>query len=303
MLDSYLPKKISVALERIPYKSLCELRLRADCPSIVNICGENYYLRYADLSKNEINSITVSLGEIQSILNKISNNSMYTINDQLLEGYVTIDGGIRIGVCGETVEIDGKLKTLKNISSINFRFPHFIKNCSLNIFPYISNFGNIKNTLIISPPGAGKTTYLRDIIYQLSTRENLLNILVVDERSEIINVFDGFQNNKLKNVDCYIKCSKKFGFSNGIRSMKPDVIVTDEINIDKDLDIIENALTSGVKVIATIHSRNIQDLKNKPNFSKLLTKHLFERYVVLSNENGIGTCEGVFDENLNLMGL
>lgn len=303
MLENYLPNKICLALNKIPYKKLCELRLRANLPSVVNIMGENYYLKSGELSKDSNNSITVSYGELQSILSKISNNSMYTINDQLLDGYVTIESGIRLGVCGELVSIDGKLKTLKNISSINFRFPHFIKNCSLNAYPYMICNGEIKNTLILSPPGAGKTTFLKDIIYQISQRENLVNILVVDERSEISSAFVNDDVLKLNNVDIYQKCSKQFGFNNGIRSMKPDVIITDEINIEKDLDIIENAMTCGVKVIATIHANSIYDLKNKPSFGAILSKRLFERYILLSNSEGIGTLDGIFNENLNFIGV
>ena len=303
MINNFLPNRISSALDKIPYKSLCELRLRVDSPAVVNILGDNYYLSDSELSKESKNSIIISKGEIQSILQRISNNSMYTINDQLLEGYVTIDGGVRLGVCGEVVAIDGKLKTLKNISSLNFRFPHFLKNCSLNIYPYIVKNGIVKNTLIISPPGAGKTTYLRDIIYQLSERENLLDILIVDERNEIVSVYDGNDYLRLKNIDVYSNCSKQFGFNNGIRSMKPDVIVTDEINIDKDIEIIENALTSGVKVITTLHASSIDDLKNKASFKNMINKHLFERFILLSSNNGIGTLEGIFNENLSLIGV
>ena len=303
MINNFLPNRISSALDKIPYKSLCELRLRVDSPAVVNILGDNYYLSNSELSKESKNSIIISKGEIQSILQRISNNSMYTINDQLLEGYVTIDGGVRLGVCGEVVAIDGKLKTLKNISSLNFRFPHFLKNCSLNIYPYIVKNGIVKNTLIISPPGAGKTTYLRDIIYQLSERENLLDILIVDERNEIVSVYDGNDYLRLKNIDVYSNCSKQFGFNNGIRSMKPDVIVTDEINIDKDIEIIENALTSGVKVITTLHASSIDDLKNKVSFKNMINKHLFERFILLSSSNGIGTLEGIFNENLSLIGV
>lgn len=303
MLENYLPSKISLALNKIPYKNLCELRLRANLPSVVNIMGENYYLKNGELGKDDVNSLSISYGELHSILNKISNNSLYTINDQLLEGYVTIDGGIRIGVCGELVSIDGKEKTLKNISSINFRFPHFIKNCSLGIYPYIVNNGEVKNTLIMSPPGAGKTTMLKDIIYQISKRENLLNILVVDERCEISSAFSNENNLQLNNVDIYQKCSKQFGFNNGIRSMKPDVIITDEINIKNDLGIIENALTCGVKVIATIHASSIYDLKSKPDFNSLLNKKLFERYIQLSNNDGLGCIDGVFNENFTFLGV
>lgn len=303
MLENILPNRISLALDKIPYKNLCELRLRANMPSVANIMGENYYLKNNELSKNCDNAISVSYGELQSILNKISNNSMYTINDQLLEGYVTICDGIRIGVCGELVSIDGKMKTLKNISSINFRFPHLVKNCSLNVYPYLLQDGIVKSTLILSPPGAGKTTFLKDIIYQISERENLINVLVIDERGEIMCPFYNDTNIKLNNVDFYQKCSKQFGFNNGIRSMKPDVIITDEINIEKDLGIIENALTCGVKVIATIHADSIIDLKNKKDFAYLLSKKMFERFVLLSSSDGIGTLEGLYNENLSLIGV
>ena len=303
MLNNILPTKISLALDKIPYNSLCELRLRADSPTVVSIRGENYYLSPESLSKSSSEAVKTSISELQAILNRISNNSMYTINDQLIEGFVSLSGGIRVGVCGETVSVDGKLKTLKNISSLNFRFPHFLKNCSLNIYPYVVSGNQVKSTLIISSPGAGKTTYLRDLIYQISNRENLLNLLIVDERCEIANIFDGNDFRKLDNVDIYSNCSKEFGFTNGIRSMKPDVVFTDEINIEKDMDIIENALTSGVKVIATLHAGSIKDIKNKPSFENIVKKCLFERYIVLSNADGVGTVEGIYNENLNLIGV
>lgn len=303
MLDNILPIEIMTAMKKIPYDSLCELRLRANNPIVVNVMGENRYLDSNGLSSYSSNAIKATYGQLQGILQKISNNSMYTINDQLIDGYVTIGGGIRVGVCGEVVAVDGIIKTIKNISSLNFRFPHFIRNCSLKIWPYIFRNNNLKSTLIVSPPGAGKTTYLRDLIYQLTNRDEIFNVLVVDERQELSRIFDGNRVVSLDNIDVCLNSTKNFGFTNGIRSMKPDVIFTDEINIDKDLEIIESALTSGVKVIASLHASSTQDLRNKSSFKKLLDKQLFERFVILSNENGIGTLEGVFDENLNFLGM
>ena len=240
---------------------------------------------------------------MQSIMQRLSKRSLYSINDQLIDGYITYDGGIRVGVCGEVVSVDNNIKTIKNISSLNFRFPHVCKNCSLSVFDYLFSNCELNNTLIISPPGAGKTTYLRDIIYQLSIRCSLLNILVVDERQELASIYNGNEIIKLSNVDVYSNSSKKFAFNNGIRSMKPDVIVTDEINIDRDLEDIENAMTSGVKIIASIHAKDINDLRNKARFKELLQKKMFGRYIVLSKDNGIGTVDGIFNENLNLIGV
>lgn len=302
MLEKYLSYDLSKALDNIPYNNLCELRLRENNPVVVNILGENYYLSRSDIHKSPDSAMVVSRGFLQSVIQKISNNSLYTINDDLIEGYVTISGGVRVGVCGEVVSVDGKVKTLKKISSLNFRFPHNVKNCSLPIYNYIVNNGKISNTLIIAPPGAGKTTMLRDLIYQISNKEHLLNILVVDERKELCEIFNGSTIHKLKNIDIISNSSKKYAFNNGIRSMKPSLIITDEIDLYKDIDDIKNAITSGVKVIATIHASSVFDLKNKAQFADILHKELFDRYIVLSNSNGIGTIEGVYDEKLFCIG-
>lgn len=303
MLKTVLSDRLYCAVSKIPYNNLCELRLRTDNPVVVNILGDNYYLSDNSISKDVTNAIIVNSGTMQSIMQRLSKRSLYTVNDQIIDGYLTYDGGIRVGVCGEVVSIDNNVKTIKNISSLNFRFPHICKNCSLKIFDYLFSNNELNNTLIVSPPGAGKTTYLRDIIYQLSTSCNLINIMVVDERQELTAIYNGNEIVKLKNVDVYTNSTKKFAFNNGIRSMKPDVIITDEINIDKDLEDIENALTCGVKVIASIHAKDVNDLRNKKQFKELLAKRMFDRFIILSKDNGIGTVDGVFNENLNLIGV
>lgn len=302
MLEKYLFSDLSNALDKVPYNQLCELRLREGSPVIVNISGENYYLGKNNMTKNSNEALCVSRGFLSSVIQKISNNSIYTINDQMIDGYVTIAGGIRVGVCGEVVSVDGKVRTIKNISSLNFRFPHNIRNCSLPIYNYVVGDNGVYNTLIVSPPGAGKTTMLRDLIYQMSFRENLINILVCDERKELSEIFGGNEITKLKNVDIVSGSTKKFAFSNGIRSMKPSVIVTDEIDLGRDIDDIKNALTSGVKVIASIHANSVFDLKKKSAFSDIIYNNLFDRYIVLSCANGVGTIEGVYDEKLCLIG-
>lgn len=302
MLEKYLFSDLSSALDKIPYQNLCELRLREGGQVIVNILGQNYYLGKNGVTNEKSDGLKVSKGFLGSVIQKLGNNSIYTINDQLIEGYVTIPGGIRVGVCGEVVIVDGKVKTIKNISSLNFRFPHNIKNCSLPIYNFVVSGGEVNNTLIVSPPGAGKTTMLRDLIWQLSKRENLLNILVCDERCELAEVYNGQDVSKITNVDIISGSSKGFAFSNGIRSMKPSIIVTDEIDLERDTTSIKNAMTCGVKVIATIHARSVFDLKKKDAFLDIINNQLFDRYIVLSNADGVGTIEGVYDEKLCLIG-
>ena len=125
--------------------------------------------------------------------------------------------------------------------------------------------------------------------------------MVVDERCEITGIADGVTNLNAGNIDIICNSKKKFAFENGIRSLKPDVIITDEINLSTDLTAIENAITSGVKVIATIHAENLNDLKLKSSFNEMLSKNLFERFVVLGKSNGIGTLEGVYDQNFGCL--
>lgn len=304
MLEDVLPQRLCSAINCINYKSLCELRIRVDNPIVVNCLGVNYYLGECGVVEDKNSALSIGDGVMQSIIRNISKNSLYSVNDQIVDGYLAYDGGIRIGICGEVVVVNGIIKTIKNISSINFRFPHMVKNCSLGLFNYIVNSnGELNNTLILSPPGGGKTTILRDIIFQITNRCGIINVLVVDERQELSQVYNGNDIVKLENIDVYTNCTKKFAFNNGIRSMKPDVIVTDEINIDRDIDDIENALTCGVKVIASIHASNIYELKSKNKMKSIIDKGLFDRYVVLSSSNGVGNIDGIYNQNFKLLGV
>ena len=188
---------------------------------------------------------------------------------------------------------------MKDFQSLNIRIPHLIRNCSLPAFDYLVT-DEIKNTLIISPPGSGKTTFIRDFIYQLYAHNISKNILIADERNEICSVVNGEPNIDLGGFcDIYTNCTKKFAFKNGIRSMCPDVIVTDEIDLEKDLDSIIEAINCGVNVIATIHAKDINQLKKKRNFDKILDEKFFSRFVVLSNDEGPGTLANIYDEKLN----
>jgi len=295
MLKNILPNQLYELIKNVNLEHINEIRLRVGSP-IILLGNKLAYLSKNGVVINKDEALVCHQHLIDEILQIISNSSLYAINDQLIQGYVTVDG-VRVGIAGELVVVNGQIKTVKNISSLNIRIPHLIKNCSLPIYNYLAN-GWVMNTLIISPPGAGKTTFLRDFIYQLSTRNPKLNLLIVDERSEITTINEVFTG-----VDIYKNCTKAFAFENGIRSMKPDVIVTDEINLNEDVKAIENAITSGVKVVATIHANSVADLKNKKEFADIISKQLFERFVVLGFSNGVGTIEGVFNQNFRCLYL
>ena len=247
--------------------------------------------------KNEF--VVVNKITLDNFIRRISENSIYAFNDSIINGYITLPKGIRVGLCGTVVVKDNKVVTVKDFQSANIRIPHTIRNCSVPAYDFLVDDG-IKNTLIISAPGAGKTTFLRDFVYQLYLRNQPKNILIADEINEICSVQNGETNQYLGGFcDIYTNCSKKFAFQNGIRSMNPDVIITDEIDLDKDLECIVQAMNCGVNVVATIHAKDIKQLKQKKGFEEILNNKIFSRFVVLTNDEGPGTLANIYDEKLN----
>ncbi len=299
MLNNILPPHIYSCFKNIAINKITEIRIRAQEKIVVHTMDGCKYLSADGVTENAERAMEAKQSDITFVLKKISNNSLYTINDQLINGYVSVSGGVRIGVAGEIVSTNGHIKTIKNITSLNIRIPHEIKNCSLSTYLHLVKDSRVLNTLILSPPGAGKTTFLRDFAHQIAKREKGKNILVVDERGEISGMSDGIKQLSIGNVDVYSNCKKSYAFENGIRSMKPDVIVTDELNLGSDLLAVETAITSGVGVVATMHASSINDLRNKKAFNELIAKKLFDRFVLLSCNFGPGTIEGVYNENLS----
>ena len=292
MLEKILPKKFFDILNtKVNLKAVNEIRLRADRPVILDVSGKQYFLAENGVSSNIKEALYASKIMIEDVIFRASECSIYSVNEQIKRGFIVTDDAIRIGIGGNVVEEGGKLKTMTNFSSVNIRIPHIVKNCSLGAFGYLFVGGQVQNTLVISPPACGKTTFLRDFVYQLSERNFRQNVLLVDERGEL----DVGINSNFTDKICF--SSKKIGFENGIRSLSPDIIVTDEIGQEEDVSAIEYASRCGVKVLASTHCDNIETFCEKPLFKNLISQKIFKRYVLLSKRSGPGTLEGVYDEN------
>ena len=298
MVGKVLPQNIALAL----YKKQCdydinEIRIRLNKPIVV-ICNQRaYFLSFDGLCSNPNSAIIASKEIIDEIVFKASDYSLYSVNEQIKQGYLTVDGGIRIGLCGEVVLEGDKIKTIKDFTSLCIRIPHDIKGVCKPIFNKIVESDNVLNTLIISPPGAGKTTMLRDIIFQLSSHNYSYNVFIADERGEIV----GGKDNPF-NLGCFFDyisfLNKKESLIFGLRSISPDIVVTDEISKEEDISIIKHLIGCGVSVIATVHAKDIDDLKRKEAFKDFIMGRYFKRYIVLSKANGVGTIEGVYREDL-----
>lgn len=295
MLKNYLNREIYTLITKtFSFNDITEIRLRSNENLIVVIKNKKYFLK-----DDDGNYVVVSKAIIDDFIKNASENSIYAYNESIKEGYIMLAKGIRVGISGYVVYNQDKVVTIKDIQSVNIRIPHIIKNCSLLAYDYLVD-DNIKNTLIISSPGSGKTTFIRDFVYQLYVHNNSKNILIADERNEICSTIKGETNINLGGFcDIYTNCSKEFAFKNGIRSMRPDLIITDEIDLDKDLKYIIQAINSGVSVVATIHAKDVNQLKKKKGFDEILDNKYFDRFVVLTSEEGPGTLTNIYDEKLN----
>lgn len=288
----------------IEFDKLQEIRLRMNAPLIMIYSNkETFVTEDAKLVDNPQKAVQITKNEIRETMEYISNYSLYAFEDEIKQGFITINGGHRIGITGKTIIEDDAIKGMKHISFINIRLAHQVKGCADRVLPYLvdKQTNGIYHTLIISPPRCGKTTLLRDIIRQLSNgNEHLpgMSIGVVDERSEIGACYMGTPQNELGiRTDILDCCPKAKGMMMLIRSMSPQVIAVDEIGSKEDLDAIDYVIGCGCKMIATVHGSSIEDINNKPTLSDLVKKRLFERYVILSNRTKIGHLDEIYDSD------
>ncbi len=180
-LRAILPDKVQQALRDLPLAQIYELRLRANAPVVACIDGRNYAL----------DTVDITCEDLANIIHKASEYAIYAVLDQIVKGFITIRGGVRIGIAGELVVDHGQVITIKNISSLCVRVPHAVKNCAYAILPYVFDLQRPVSTLVVAPPGAGKTTLLRDLAWQIGQKYPALNILILDERGELAACYQG----------------------------------------------------------------------------------------------------------------
>lgn len=300
MIERILPEPIvNILKNKLNYEKVFEIRIRSDRPICVNYNGRYMYLNMDGVGERENGVIISDKKMLEAVLYKAADYSVYAVTSQLKQAFVTVTGGIRIGICGELVIESNEIKSIKNYTSLNIRIPHEVINCALPSYSYVAK-DNIYNTLVISAPGGGKTTYLRDLARLISQNDRIINTLIIDERYEIASCYSGVpQMNVGEFTDVISNCTKRYGFEQGIRAMKPDVIITDELATAEDLDAVLYASGCGIKVIASVHSFDHIDLMAKSGWEEILKRRIFERYVVLSSRRGPGTYEGIYDANFN----
>ena len=297
-----LPRSVRILLhkEQLQYENLQEIKLRVEKPLLLIYRGEELIL-----GGQRGKPYMVTKEDVREMLEYISNYSLYAYEQEMKQGFITIEGGHRVGMTGQAIIENGKVKNLKHISSVNVRMSHEVLGCADKVFPYIANNRSLYHTLVISPPRCGKTTLLRDMIRQISDGNDWVRgmaVGVVDERSEIGGCYMGVAQNHLGiRTDVLDGCPKAEGMIMLIRSMGPEVIAVDEIGSAEDVHAIEYAMHCGCKMLATVHAGSMEELRKKPLLDQMIAQGRFERYILLGNRGHVGQIDGIFDHRGSLL--
>ena len=296
--EQELWKVFSVRLRRIltamniEFERLQEIRLRVWEPLLVIYDSREFFVGENGRLNTCMNDVYVVTPEdIQNTVDFLSRYSLYAYEDEIRQGFLTIQGGHRVGIAGKVIMDQNGIKTIRHISFLNIRLSHQVKGCGASLLSYIEDENGVKHTLIISPPRCGKTTLLRDLIRLLSDG--------TEERAGVtVGVVDP-QNDLGKRTDILDCCPKAYGMLMLIRSMSPVVVAVDEIGSREDIEAIEYVMNAGCTILATVHGNSIEDIRNKPVLRRLVEERIFERYVVLNNKGEIGHIERIFDAQGN----
>lgn len=273
-----LPDRLKQSVPGFPRETMAqveEVRLRAGRPVALTVSG----------MVQNLDGPAVEQRELEWLLQAASGWSLHTVLDQLRDGYITVDGGHRLGVAGTTVMEEGRVRTIRDISSINMRVARQIKGCAREITLQIYTGGRVKNSLILAPPGAGKTTMLRDMVRMVS--EQGVRVAVADERGELAAVWRGQPQMDLGGcTDVLSGCPKAQGIQMLLRGMNPQVVAVDEITAPEDVCAMEQAVGCGAAVLATAHAERVEDLRRRTVYRDLLQAGVFERFVFLGRQDG-----------------
>jgi len=252
-----------------------ELRLRLGYPPAITVAG----------GECAAESGAVTQEHLHIVLENASQASVHTVLEQVKRGYITLKGGHRMGLCGTAAYQNGEIITLRYLTSLALRIARAVEGVAAPVLPQLTEHGQLRNTLILAPPGVGKTTFLRDLVRTLS--EGGFRVGVADERGEIAALWKGRpQFNVGRCTDVIDGCPKREGLSILLRGMNPQVLAADEITDPDDVGVLQDACGCGVTLLATAHGSSLSDLRQRPVYRRLLECNVFQKVVLLERQGG-----------------
>ena len=264
----------------LDFNRITEIRLRVGKPLIIKSGTREHLDAYSPTAE-----------DIRETVERVSQYSFYAFESELQMGYITLPGGHRVGVTGQAIVENGAVRAWRYISGLNIRMARSIPGCADEILPLIKDKQGLMHTMIISPPGFGKTTLLRDIIRQISSQS--LTVGLVDERSEVAGCFQGVAQHDVGiRTDVLDGCPKALAMVMLLRGMSPDVIAVDELGGEQDSRAVDMVLNAGVKLLCTAHGNDVAGAISNPSLSPVLERGIFQRFIVL---DAPGHIAGVFD--------
>lgn len=279
---------------KIDFNTLQEIRVRIGKPFLIQRNGIEQLFDH-----------TITKKELQEILEYISKHSMYAYETEVRQGFLTIEGGHRVGIAGRVTIENREVKNYQYVTSLNIRICHEIRGCADEILPFIIHKDRVLHSLLLSAPGRGKTTILRDLVRQLSDGSSFLSgqsVCVVDERSEIGGAYQGIPQNDIgRRTDLLDNCPKAEGMLMMIRSMSPKILAVDEIGTKEDIFAISCAIRSGISVLATAHADSLAELIQKNGLKELYETKCFERYIFIGTDQKIGKMSQIYDQWGNVL--
>ncbi|QPC46834.1 stage III sporulation protein AA [Mangrovibacillus cuniculi] len=295
LITNFFPQSILSALSPLSenhWSQLEEIRLRINRPIVIHLHQTTMTLPY-----------TVTAADADQLMQRLAKFSIYTLDEELRKGYLTIEGGHRVGFAGKVILENGEVKAIRNVSSFNIRIARETKGVSNKLINYLLKEDKTwMHTMIIGPPQSGKTTLLRDLARIVSLGDKHaevppMKVGIVDERSEIAGSVSGVPQLSFGiEVDVLDACPKAEGMMMMIRSMSPRALVIDEVGRTEDIDAMEEAMHAGITLLSTVHGNSYEDIKKRPQMNRLLKAEAFERYIVVGRNPYPGAVLSILDK-------